>query len=62
MTQAIHHCCNARRYFENIRVAAVDDGHWERMRREEEHDAATLLLWEFLESSFDILGDSLVCR
>jgi hypothetical protein len=32
------------------------------MGREEEHNIATLLFWEFLESSFDILGDSLGCR
>jgi hypothetical protein len=32
------------------------------MGREEEHSIATLLFWEFLESSFDILRDSLVRR
>lgn len=32
------------------------------MGREEEHDVATLLFWEFLESNFDILGDSLVVK
>jgi hypothetical protein len=62
MTQAIHHCRNARRNLEYIRVATVDDGHWERMGREEEHSIATLLFWEFLESSFDILRDGLVRR
>jgi len=32
------------------------------MGREEEHSNATLLFWEFLESSMDILGDSLVSK
>jgi hypothetical protein len=32
------------------------------MGREEEHDIATLLFWEFLESNFDVLGDSLAWR
>jgi hypothetical protein len=30
------------------------------MGREEKHNIATLLFWEFLKSSFDILRDSLV--
>ncbi len=59
MTQAIHHRCNARGNLEHIWVATVDDGHRERMGREEEHHIATLLFWEFLESSFDVLRDSL---
>jgi len=29
------------------------------MGREEEHNIATVLFWKVLESSFDILGDSL---
>jgi len=32
------------------------------MGREEDYSIATLLFWEFFESSFDILGDSLVGR
>jgi hypothetical protein len=32
------------------------------MGREEQNDIAALLLWEFLESGFDILGDSLAWR
>lgn len=60
MTQAVHHRRNACGNLEHIRVATVDDGHWERMGGEEKHDIATLLFWEFLESSFDILRHSLV--
>jgi hypothetical protein len=60
VTQAIHHGCNASGNLEHIRVATVDDGHWERVGREEEHSIATLPFWEFLESSFDILRDSLM--
>jgi len=32
------------------------------MRRKEQHNVATVLFWKFLESGFDILGDSLVWR
>jgi hypothetical protein len=32
------------------------------MGREEEYNVATVLFWKVLESSFDILGDSLVRR
>ncbi len=32
------------------------------MGREEEHNVTTVLFWKVLESSFDILGDSLVGR
>jgi hypothetical protein len=32
------------------------------MGRKEEHDVAAVLFWEFLESGFDILGDSLVWK
>jgi hypothetical protein len=60
VTQTIHHCCNGRGNLEHIQVTPIDDGHRERMGREEEHNIATLLFWEFLESSLDILGDSLV--
>jgi hypothetical protein len=62
MTQAVHHCRNARGNLEHIRVATIDDGHRERMGREENHNIATLLLWELSKSSFDILRDSLVRR
>jgi len=62
VSQAIHHSCNGRGNLEHIGVAAVNDGHWERMGREEEYNVATVLFWKVLESSFDILGDSLVER
>jgi hypothetical protein len=62
MSQAIHHSCDGSGNLEHIRIAAVDDGHWEGVRREEEHNVATILFWKFLESGFDVLGDSLVWK
>ena len=60
VSQAAHHSCDGSGNLKHIRIAAVDDRHWKRMRRKEEHDVAAVLFWEFLESGFDILGDSLV--
>jgi hypothetical protein len=55
VSQAIHHRRHRRGNLEHVRVAPVDDGHWERMGGEEQHNIATFVFWEFLESSFDIL-------
>jgi hypothetical protein len=59
VSQAIHHSRNGCGNLENIWVAVVDDRHWERMGREEEYGVA-MFLFKFLESHFDILGDSLI--
>jgi hypothetical protein len=61
VSQAIYHSRNGRGNLENIRVPVVNHRHWERMGGEEEHGTATFLL-KFLESRFDILGDSLIWR
>jgi hypothetical protein len=61
VSQAIHHSRKGRGNLEDIRIAAVNDRHWERMGGEEEHGVA-MFLFKFLESCFDILGDSLIWR
>ena len=60
VAQTVHHRYHGRGNLEHVRVAPVDDVHWERMGREKQHNIATFVLWESLESSFDILGDGLV--
>ena len=60
VSQTIHHRRHGRGNFEHVWVAPVDDGHWERMGGEEQHNIATFVFWEFLKGSFNILGNGLV--